>query len=85
MELRKQKLKVEEQKEIKIFYGDKEIGLHRIDLVVEGQIIVELKAVKEFDDSHLAQVISYLKAAKLKVGLLLNFSKAVLKIKRAVN
>lgn len=85
MELKKQKLKVEEQKEIKIFYDDKEIGLHRIDLVVEGQIIVELKAVKEFDDSHLGQVISYLKAAKLTVGLLLNFSKAVLKIKRVVN
>jgi len=85
MELRKQKLKLEEQKEVKIFYEDKEIGLHRIDLVVEGQIIVELKAVKEFDDSHLAQVISYLKAAKLKAGVLLNFSKAVLKIKRVVN
>ena len=85
MELRKQKLKLEEQKEVKIFYEDKEIGLHRIDLVVEGQIIVELKTVKEFDDSRLAQVISYLKAAKLKAGVLLNFSKAVLKIKRVVN
>lgn len=85
LELRKQRLKVEEQKDIEIFYHDKKIGLHRIDLVVEGQIIVELKTVKEFDDSHLAQVISYLKAAKLKVGLLLNFSKAVLKIKRVVN
>ncbi len=71
MELRKQSLKVEEQKDIKIFYDDDEIGLHRIDLLVEGQVIVELKAVKEFDDSHLAQVISYLKASKLKVGLLL--------------
>ncbi len=46
---------------------------------------VELKTVKEFDDSHLAQVISYLKAAKLKAGLLLNFSKSVLKIKRVMN
>ncbi len=85
MELGKQGLKVEEQKEIKISYDNKEIGFHRIDLIVEKQIIVELKAVKEFDDSHLAQVISYLKAAQLKVGLLLNFSKAVLKIKRVVN
>jgi len=85
MELMKQGLKVETQKEIKIFYDDKEIGLHRIDLVVEEQIIVELKTVKEFDDSHLAQLISYLKATKLKVGLLLNFSKSVLKIKRVMN
>ncbi len=65
--------------------ADKEIGVHRLDLIVEGQIIVELKTVKEFDDSHLAQVISYLKAAKLKAGLLLNFSKSVLKIKRVMN
>lgn len=85
MELVKQKLKVETQKTIKIFYDGKEIGLHRLDLVVEGQIIVELKTVKEFDDSHTAQLISYLKATGLKVGLLLNFAKAALKIKRVVN
>ncbi len=59
--------------------------MHRIDLVVEGQVIVELKTVKEFDDSHIAQLLSYLKAADLRVGLLLNFAKAVLKIKRVIN
>ena len=52
---------------------------------MEGQIIGELKTVKEFDDSQLAQLIAYLKATKLKVGLLLNFSKSVLKIKRVMN
>jgi len=85
IELVKQKLKVETEKEIKIFYDGKNIGLHRLDLVVNGQIIVELKAVKEFDESHLAQLISYLKATDLKVGLLLNFAKATLKIKRVIN
>jgi len=85
MELVKQKLKVETQKVIKICYDGKEIGMHRLDLVVEGQIIVELKTVKDFDDSYTAQLISYLKASGLKVGLLLNFAKAVLKIKRVVN
>jgi len=84
LELLKDGLKVETQKEIKIFYDDKEVGLHRLDLVVEGEVIVELKTVKEFDDSHLAQLRSYLKASGLKVGLLLNFAKAVLKIKRVV-
>lgn len=53
--------------------------------MVEGQIIVGLKAVKEFDNSHTAQLISYLRASGLKVGLLLNFAKSVLKIKRVVN
>jgi GxxExxY protein len=85
MELVKHKLTVETQKGIKIFYDNKEIGLHRLDLVVEGQVIVELKTVKEFDDSHIAQLISYLKASGLKVGLLINFAKEVLKIKRVVN
>lgn len=85
MDLAKNKLNVETQKGIKIFYDNKEIGLHRLDLVVEGQVIVELKTVKEFDDSHTAQLISYLKASGLKVGLLMNFAKEVLKIKRVVN
>ncbi len=85
MELVKQKLKVETQKAIKIFYEGKEIGLHRLDLVVEDQIVVELKTVKDFDESHIAQLISYLNATGLKVGLLFNFAKAVLKIKRVVN
>lgn len=85
MELAKNKLNVETQKGIKIFYDNKEIGLHRLDLVVEGQVIVELKTVKEFDDCHTAQLISYLKASGLKVGLLMNFAKEVLKIKRVVN
>ena len=85
MELIKEGLKVETQKVIKVFYDDKEIGLHRLDLVVEGQVIVELKTVKNFDDSHLAQVLSYLKVSDLRVGLLLNFAKAVLGIKRVIN
>jgi GxxExxY protein len=85
LELVKQGLKVETQKEIKVFYDGKEIGLHRIDLLVEEQVIIELKTVKGFDDSHLAQLLSYLKASGLKVGLLLNFAKAVLKIKRVIN
>ena len=85
LELMKQGLKVEIQKEIKVFYDDKEIGLHRLDLVVERQVIVELKTVKDFDDNHMAQLLSYLNASGLKVGLLLNFAKAVLKIKRAIN
>ena len=85
IELRKAGLKVDAQKEIKIFYDGREIGLHRLDLLVEKQVIVELKTVKEFNESHKAQLLSYLKATNLKVGLLLNFANAVLKIKRMVN
>ena len=60
------------------------MGLHRLDLIVENKIIIELKAVKEFSDIHFAQLRSYLKATGLKVGLLLNFAKPTLDIKRVV-
>jgi len=73
------------QKEIKIKYLGNEIGMHHLDLLVETKIIVELKAVKEFTDIHFAQLRSYLKATGLKTGLLLNFSKSTLEIRRVVN
>ena len=73
------------QKEIKIKYLGNEIGLHRLDLLGENKIIVELKAVKEFTDIHFAQLRSYLKATGLKTGLLLNFLKSTLEIRRVVN
>ncbi|MCG2675621.1 GxxExxY protein [bacterium] len=85
IQLKKDGLKVETQKEVKIHYNGQEVGTHRLDLVVNKTIIIELKAVKEFDGSHIAQVISYLKATGLKIGLLLNFAKATLEIKRVVN
>lgn len=73
------------QKEIKIKYLGVEVGTHRLDLIVENKIIVELKAVKELADIHFAQLRSYLKATDLKVGLLLNFARPTLEIKRIVN
>ena len=85
LELKNRGINFEKQKEIKVYYDGQEIGLHRLDLVVENEIIVELKTIKEFEDIHLAQLMSYLKAANLKIGLLLNFAKPVLKIKRVVN
>ena len=75
----------ESQKEIKIKYLGTEIGMHRLDLLVEEKIIIELKAVKEFADIHFAQLRSYLKATGLETGLLLNFSRSTLEIKRIVN
>ena len=54
-------------------------------MIIEDQIIVELKAVKELSDVYFAQLRSYLKATELKIGLLLNFAKPTLEIKRIVN
>ena len=85
VELSRDGLDFDSQKEIRIEYSGVEVGIHRLDLLVENEIIVELKAVKELADIHFAQLRSYLKATGLKVGLLLNFSKPTLEVKRIVN
>jgi len=64
----------ERQKEIVLTYKNREIGTHRLDLVVEKRVIVELKAVNELHPIFDAQILSYLHAAKLPVGLILNFN-----------
>ena len=73
-----------QQWEVRVRFEDEEVGTHRIDLVVDGRILVELKAVKGLEDVHFAQVRSYLKASGLHVGLLLNFNAPVLVAKRVV-
>ena len=70
------------QKPIPLFYRDHQIGEHRLDFLVEGKIVVELKAVSELEDIHFAIGRSYLKATNLQDGLLLNFATAPLTVKR---
>jgi GxxExxY protein len=77
-------LPFQEQKEIHVFFEEVDVGMHRLDLIVGNEIVVELKAVKGLEDIHYAQVKSYLKATGLHVGLLLNFNSPTLVIKRVV-
>ncbi len=84
VELHKQQLQVEQQKEVIIKYNGVEVGKHRLDLAVADTIVVELKAIKNIEDVHFAIVKSYLKALGKKHGLLLNFSKTVLEVKRVI-
>jgi len=65
-----------------IFYREHIVGQHRVDLVVEDKVIVELKAISALEDIHFAVLRSYLKAANLNDGLLLNFAAVRLTIKR---
>jgi GxxExxY protein len=67
---------------IPLFYRDHQVGEHRLDFVVEGKIVVELKAVEALEKVHFAIVRSYLKAAGLSDGLILNFSSMPLTVKR---
>ena len=85
IELRKRGLQFDRQRRLPILYGGVEIGYHRLDLLVEGTIVVELKAVKQIEDIHFAVVRSYLKAADRKHGLVLNFAAPKLLIKRVIS
>ncbi len=85
-EMTQRKLEFEREIEQDIFYKDlpDPIGTRRADFVVEGKVLVELKAMIELHDVHLAQALNYLKAYKLEVGLLINFGSKSLTFKRLV-
>jgi GxxExxY protein len=70
------------QKPIPLFYRDHQIGERRLDFLIEEKIVVELKAIEHLENVHFAIVRSYLKAANLSDGLILNFSSMPLTVKR---
>lgn len=72
-ELKRKGLKCEPQKKIEVFYKGEVVGLYYADLLVEEVIILELKAVSELNSAHESQLMNYLKATGVEVGLLLNF------------
>jgi GxxExxY protein len=85
IELRKAGLKIIQQAPIKVHYESKTVGDYIADILVEDKVIIEIKAVKHIDEIHEAQLINYLKATRLKLGLVLNFGRPKLEIKRLVN
>lgn len=72
----------ERQKTIGITYRNQRIGEHRLDLLIDGKLVVELKAVKEIEPIHFAIVRSYVKASNASAGIILNFHSMPLAIKR---
>jgi GxxExxY protein len=68
-------LYVEKQKQIKVYYEEKEVGEYYADIIAEKNVIVELKAAEALCEEHEFQLINYLKATDIEVGLLLNFGK----------
>ena len=73
IELRKLGLQVEQQKSITVYYEEYHVGEHFADILVNDTVILELKAVRHLLDEHEAQLLNYLKATTVEVGLLLNF------------
>ena len=84
-DLRKKGLQVQQQHGITVYYDGAIIGEYAADLLVEGVLLIELKAVKELDDIHLAQCLNYLKATNLRLCLLMNFAKPKVEIRRIAN
>jgi len=82
IELTEARLAFARQWPVKLMYRQKPVGEHRLDLLVEGKIVVELKTAVAFDPIHFAIVRSYLKATACELGLLLNFAAPTLAIKR---
>ncbi|MGY6560281.1 MAG: GxxExxY protein [Nitritalea sp.] len=70
---------------IPVYYKNQQIGTRRVDFLVEGIIAVELKALVQLEDVHLAQAINYLEAYDLEIGLLINFGAKSLQFKRVQN
>ena len=84
-ELRKAALSVRQQWPIQVRYDGQLVGGYAADLLVEDCVLLELKAVRELDDVHLAQCLNYLKATGRKLCLLLNFGKPKVEVKRVVS
>jgi GxxExxY protein len=79
IELNKSGLELERQKRIDVRYDGIIIGEHRLDLLVENKVVVELKSVERFDSVFQAQLLSYLKLGGYPIGLLINFNSRMLK------
>ena len=86
IEMRKVGLEFAREIEQDIFYKDfpKRIGTRRADFIVAEKVLVELKAITELEDVHKAQLLNYLKAYRLEIGLLINFGEKSLNYKRLI-
>jgi GxxExxY protein len=86
LELEQAGISFQRELEMDIYYKEhlKPIGTRRVDFLAENTVLVELKAIGQLEDSHYAQILNYLKAYKIEVGLLINFGEPSLKFKRVV-
>lgn len=86
--LRENGLHVEQQVPVPIHFRGKDLGsMLRLNLIVDGRVVVEVKAVESIHDSHIAQTLTYLKLTGCKLGLIINFGQRILKegVERVVN
>jgi GxxExxY protein len=82
IEMKKQNIAFESEKEVTVSYCGSQVGIHKIDMFIENEIVLELKTVDDLNKKHYAQVRSYLKALNKPVGLLVNFRSYKLDVRR---
>jgi len=80
-----QNVSFEREFEMPLFYKGEQIGTRRVDFFIEGKVMVEIKAIIQLEDVHLAQAINYMEAYNMEVGLLINFGSKSLDFKRVMN
>ena len=85
IEMAEQGLSFSREHEMPIYYKERQIGSRRVDFLVDNVVSVELKAIVQLEDVHLAQAINYLEAYDLEIGLLVKFGARSLKFKRVTN
>jgi GxxExxY protein len=85
IEMGKAGLEFRREQEMPIYYDGHEIGTRRVDFFVDNKIMVELKALTELQDVHLAQALNYLEAYQREIGLLINFGSKSLQFKRIIS
>jgi len=85
IEMNLQEITHEREKEMSLQYKGYNIGSRRVDFFVDDRVMVEIKAIKELEDVHLAQALNYLEAYNMEVGLLINFGGKSLEFKRVHN
>ena len=85
IELLSKDLEVEQQKNVKVYYKGCVVGNYIADIIVENKIVIELKAVKNIDEIFSIQLLNYLKALDLHLGLFINFGTNKVQVKRVIN
>jgi len=85
LELKKSGLDIEREYKITVYWNKAVVGYHIVDFLINNEVIIEIKATAETQEFHKYQLLSYLKAADKRLGLLLNFGSPTLGIKRVVN
>lgn len=85
IEFKKEQIDYKEEVNMPVFYEGTEVGKRRADFVIDDKLVLEIKAVAELTDAHLAQALNYLEGFDLEIGLLLNIGAKSLQIKRVFN